>query len=82
MYRHQPRPRYCAYLLRCWQEQSFVHVGRTVWRFSLEDPHTGERRGFATWEAVVAFLKAELRDEVGGAQDGSSDREAGQRDSN
>jgi hypothetical protein len=71
MINRDPPPRYCAYLLRCWQEQSLVHVGRTAWRFSLEDPHTGERRGFATWEAVVAFLEAKLRDaarDAAGAQ--------------
>ena len=54
--------RYCAYLLRCWQEPG-SGPGPLVWRFSLEDPHTGERRGFATWERLLAFLQAELRDE-------------------
>jgi len=31
-----------------------------VWRFSLEDPRTGRRRGFASLEALVVFLQAEL----------------------
>ena len=49
-----PRPPgYRAYLLRCWREA-------TGWRFSLEDPHTGERQGFAGAEALLAHLEASL----------------------
>lgn len=44
---------YRAYLLRLWQMRS---GGRLVWRASLEDPHTGERRGFASFKQLVAFL--------------------------
>ncbi len=61
MQRNQPpAPRYCSYLLRCWQERSLRQSAAAVWRFSLEDPHTGQRRGFATFEALVAFLRQEL----------------------
>ena len=49
--------RYFAYLLRCWQSSE---EERLVWRVSLEDPHTGERIGFATLEAAVAFLRERL----------------------
>jgi hypothetical protein len=49
----QPR-RYMAYLVRLWQVTS---AGRLVWRASLEDPHTGERRGFADLETLFDFLK-------------------------
>ena len=64
MQRNQPpAPRYCSYLLRCWQERSLRQSAASVWRFSLEDPHTGQRRGFATFEALVAFLRQELWDE-------------------
>jgi hypothetical protein len=62
MFEHEP-PRYCAYLLRCWQEQSLARLGLAAWRFSLEDPHTGERRAFASFEALVGFLGGELQDE-------------------
>ena len=62
-------PRYCAYLLRCWQEPSLVHLGTAAWRFSLEDPHTAERQGFATFEALIAFLQAALSGEVFSAQE-------------
>lgn len=47
-------PRYHSYLLRCWSE------GPGIWRFSVEDPHTGARRGFTTMAALVAFLDATL----------------------
>ncbi|MDQ4075769.1 MAG: hypothetical protein M3220_05910 [Chloroflexota bacterium] len=60
-----PPPGYRAYLLRCWQEQS-VHEGNMLmWRFSLEDPHTGGRQGFATWEGLVSFLYGELWEKPG-----------------
>lgn len=57
-------PRYQTYLLRCWQERS-TQVGSVVkvWRFSLEDPRTGRRRGFASLEALLASLQTELTDE-------------------
>ncbi len=45
--------RYAAYMLRLWQ------VGNSdsaVWRASLENPHTGELRVFASMEALFAFL--------------------------
>ncbi len=47
-------PRYHSYLLRCWSD------GPGLWRFSVEDPHTGARRGFLTMAALVAFLDATL----------------------
>jgi len=31
-----------------------------VWRFSLQDPRTSRRRGFATLEALMGSLQAEL----------------------
>ena len=71
MLSHDP-PRYCSYLLRCWQEQQLVHLGPAAWRFSLEDPHTGERQGFATFEALIAFLQEALSGEVFSAQGGAA----------
>jgi hypothetical protein len=47
-------PTYIAYLLRLWQVGS--QLG-TVWHASLEDPHTGERRGFADLKGLFAFLE-------------------------
>lgn len=34
-----------------------------MWRFSLQDPRTDERRGFATLEALLVSLQADLADE-------------------
>ena len=49
------RPKkYLAYLLRLWQMDQ---DGNKVWRASLEDPHTGERRGFHSLDALVEFLR-------------------------
>ncbi len=36
-------PRYLAYLVRLWQVED---QGECAWRASVEDAHTGERRGF------------------------------------
>lgn len=44
---------YLAYMLRLWQEKDGTGA---AWRASLESPHTGERRGFASLEALFSFL--------------------------
>jgi hypothetical protein len=47
-------PDYFAYLLRLWREKG----GETArWRASLQDPHSGERVGFAHLDELVAFLR-------------------------
>lgn len=48
-------PRYQVFLLRCWEERG-EHPESGAWRFSLQDPDTNQRRGFASLEALVAFL--------------------------
>jgi len=53
-------PRYQAYMLRLWQERPASSERPAVWRFSLEDPHTGKRRGFASLEELVTFLQRQL----------------------
>ena len=74
------RPAYRSYLLRLWR----AHSGeRFVWRASLEDPHTGERRGFAGLEQMLAFLEnhpatgAAASEDLprAGAETGCSDRD-------
>ncbi len=45
---------YYAYLLRFWREHE------SGWRFSLQDPHTETRRGFATLEELIAFLERQM----------------------
>jgi hypothetical protein len=55
---------YLSYLLRVWR----VEVKeRTIWRASLECPHTGEQLGFADLEALCRHLRAETQQEGGGA---------------
>ena len=49
------RSGYLAYLLRMWRVEA---EDGPVWRASLESPHTGERAGFASLEALFAFLAA------------------------
>ena len=47
-------PTYLSYMLRLWQAGS--RDGKSVWRASLENPHTGERQAFGDVETLVAFL--------------------------
>lgn len=55
---------YVAYLLRLWQVTS---RGGRVWLASLQDVHTGERRGFASVAQLIAFLEAQTRSSPGAA---------------
>jgi hypothetical protein len=45
---------YFAYLLRLWREKG-GQAG--AWRASLQDPHSGEKLGFAHLDELVAFLR-------------------------
>jgi hypothetical protein len=59
-------PRYRFFLLACWEETGQNPINPTRWRFSLQDPRTGERQGFPDLEALVAALQSEL--EAGGSE--------------
>lgn len=37
--------------------------GNAKWRFTLEDPRTGQRRSFSTMVALVAAVQAEFAEE-------------------
>ncbi|HSJ56434.1 MAG TPA: hypothetical protein VLC95_04585 [Anaerolineae bacterium] len=50
--------RYHSYLLRFWQD--CVTPAAPIWRFSLEDPLTGRRQGFASLESFLIYLQAEM----------------------
>lgn len=52
-------PHYRSFLLRFWQERGQGVDSSRMWRFSVEDPHTGEQRAFAGLERLVAFLQAQ-----------------------
>ena len=49
-------PRYRSYVLTLWQE------GRQGWRCSLTDPHTGQRCGFASLDALLSALERAIDD--------------------
>lgn len=55
-------PRYQAYMLRCWEEFD-ENLELSIWRFSLHDPRTGLRRGFANLTELVIALHTELMEE-------------------
>ena len=61
---HNEPPRYRAFMLRCWEVRSPDPDGVTTWRFGVEDPHTGQKQGFADLEALAAFLQMELLEET------------------
>lgn len=44
---------YQAYLIRLWQEEE-----QGEWRATLENPHTGERKGFANLDSLITYLRA------------------------
>ena len=53
-------PRYQSYLLRCWEVRSQQPDRPATWRYSLQDPQTERKHGFADLEELVAFLRTEL----------------------
>lgn len=52
---------YQAYLLRLWRTNVNAS-GPPIWRASLEEPHTGERLGFATLEQLFTYLMERTED--------------------
>jgi hypothetical protein len=48
---------YYSCLLRLWRVTS---AGETAWRASLENPHTGERTGFPSLEALFRHLQEQI----------------------
>jgi hypothetical protein len=58
----QEQRHYTCYLLRLWQVRSEDGI---VWRASLESAHIGERIGFASLDALFAFLREQTCAEPG-----------------
>ncbi len=51
------KPRvYLAYMLRIW---SLRNSGKTLWRASVENAQTGERRGFASLDDLFEYLQSQ-----------------------
>lgn len=46
-----------SFILTLWQESEASSSAPPVWRFSLENPHTNQRTGFADIEALADFLQ-------------------------
>jgi hypothetical protein len=51
------RTDYISYLLRIWKSNG---EGKTAWQASLENPHTGERLGFANLYQLFTFLEQQI----------------------
>jgi len=47
------QPDYISYLLRVWR----ANGDEADWRASLQNPHTGERIGFASVDELCIFLQ-------------------------
>ncbi|MBN1247514.1 MAG: hypothetical protein JXC32_07630 [Anaerolineae bacterium] len=50
---------YHVYVLRSWREGDAPAGTPGVWRYSLEDPVTRQRRGFADLASLTRYLLAE-----------------------
>ena len=46
-----------SYVLRMWKERGAA----SAWRFSLEDVQGGQRRGFGSLAALMAFFEQEVK---------------------
>jgi len=51
---------YQSYLLRLWRAKE----GEEGWRASLESAQTGERKGFATLDALFDYVRSQTRVEL------------------
>jgi hypothetical protein len=52
-----------SFILTLWQEGEQEARSPGLWRFSLEDPRTGQRRAFPTLGALFVALEQELAGE-------------------
>ncbi len=60
----RPTPiHYRTFLLTLWAERINPSTGHSVWRFSLENPHTAQRIGFGTLEALTGYLQQQMEEE-------------------
>jgi hypothetical protein len=55
----EEREYFCSFLLRLWRAGN---DGESVWRASLESPHTGEHLGFANLGELFAYLEARIEE--------------------
>ena len=64
MSQHRTQSSYQVYVLRSWLEGDPASGSPPVRRYSLEDPQTRQRRGFADLQALMGFLAAEAEQEA------------------
>ena len=60
---------YQSYLLRLWRAKE----GEGGWRASLESAQTGERKGFATLDALFEYVRSQTRVESSMTSSGKGD---------
>jgi hypothetical protein len=53
------KSRYQVYVLHSWREPADPVEHTPTWRFILEEPKTGQRRGFKDLAALMDFLVME-----------------------
>lgn len=51
------------YLLTVWQERTASPGKLAVWRISLEDARTGQKRAFANLEELLIFFQQRMANE-------------------
>lgn len=59
-------PNYHIFMLKCWPEHQQGNGFTTFWRFSLEDPTTGQRKGFAQLDDLLVSIRQQLQDIMAG----------------
>jgi len=51
---------YYIFLLKLWPERSQENGEALSWRFSLEDPITGMRKGFTDRDSLLSHIRQQL----------------------
>ena len=51
--------RYETFIVQFWEEPS-QESPEPIWRFTMEDPRTGHRRGYTDFETLVEALRTQL----------------------
>ena len=72
-------PHYISYLLRLWQTKN---GDERVWRASLESPHTGERKSFASLTDLFDFLEQKIGHRIPGQTTPNTDKKGGDTEIN
>jgi hypothetical protein len=55
------KSRYQVYVLHLWREPAGTIQHTPTWSFIIEEPKTGQRRGFRDLAALMDFLEMELQ---------------------